>query len=117
MEDSPTPPLRVACASRECPTPYNPDRKMKFCARCRMVRYCSQECQRAHWSEHKSMCRAFTTDPRTKIDIDAQFLMKHKDEILERLASGRQTHPNEQGLLFVTDVGTIMKTTPPALAK
>ncbi|KIJ64236.1 hypothetical protein HYDPIDRAFT_90918 [Hydnomerulius pinastri MD-312] len=31
------------------------------CARCRVVRYCSTECQRAHWKAHKPQCQSFST--------------------------------------------------------
>ncbi|KAJ7142480.1 hypothetical protein C8R44DRAFT_865819 [Mycena epipterygia] len=33
------------------------DRKMKMCARCNVVRYCSKACQRADWAEHKLYCQ------------------------------------------------------------
>ncbi|KAF7354016.1 MYND-type domain-containing protein [Mycena venus] len=33
------------------------DRKMKMCARCNVVRYCSKSCQRLDWSEHKLYCQ------------------------------------------------------------
>ncbi|RKO89912.1 hypothetical protein BDK51DRAFT_46878 [Blyttiomyces helicus] len=33
-------------------------RKFNICAKCRTVRYCSQECQRAHWGEHRVLCTA-----------------------------------------------------------
>ncbi|KIK93222.1 hypothetical protein PAXRUDRAFT_829189 [Paxillus rubicundulus Ve08.2h10] len=33
---------------------------LKQCARCRVVRYCSTECQRAHWKMHKPQCNPFT---------------------------------------------------------
>ncbi|KAJ6491909.1 hypothetical protein C8R45DRAFT_989899 [Mycena sanguinolenta] len=32
-------------------------RKMKMCARCNVVRYCSKSCQRSDWSEHKLYCQ------------------------------------------------------------
>jgi hypothetical protein len=30
----------------------------KLCSACRTVAYCNQDCQRAHWKEHKPACRA-----------------------------------------------------------
>ena len=30
--------------------------QLKRCARCKVVRYCSDECQRAAWAEHKHTC-------------------------------------------------------------
>ena len=32
--------------------------KLKVCARCRAVRYCSAACQKAHWSAHRRVCGA-----------------------------------------------------------
>ena len=35
------------------------DRKLLMCSQCRSVRYCSRECQRAHWKAgHKAECNA-----------------------------------------------------------
>ncbi|KAJ7203630.1 hypothetical protein GGX14DRAFT_461666 [Mycena pura] len=33
------------------------ERKMKMCARCNVVRYCSKSCQRLDWSAHKLYCQ------------------------------------------------------------
>ncbi|KAF9040246.1 hypothetical protein BDZ89DRAFT_1110010 [Hymenopellis radicata] len=48
---------------RDCAFPDCPHRqrgyeghKMKVCAKCRYVRYCSKDCQRSHWRTHKSRC-------------------------------------------------------------
>jgi hypothetical protein len=30
--------------------------KVRHCARCRAIYYCSKECQQAHWAEHRVMC-------------------------------------------------------------
>jgi hypothetical protein len=32
--------------------------KLKVCARCRAVHYCSAACQKAHWSDHRRVCGA-----------------------------------------------------------
>ncbi len=34
---------------------------LKTCAGCRVSRYCSRECQTAHWPAHKKMCKEWTT--------------------------------------------------------
>ncbi|KAL4452293.1 hypothetical protein ABPG75_007955 [Micractinium tetrahymenae] len=30
---------------------------LRKCSRCRHVSYCSRECQKAHWAEHKQDCK------------------------------------------------------------
>ncbi|KXN87328.1 hypothetical protein AN958_08953 [Leucoagaricus sp. SymC.cos] len=42
------------CAN--CWTPACPENKLKFCAKCRAVMYCSRECQVADWKSHKQIC-------------------------------------------------------------
>ena len=32
------------------------DKKMKLCSKCRMMTYCSAECQKADWKKHKPNC-------------------------------------------------------------
>eukprot|EP00698_Gefionella_okellyi_P001891 TRINITY_DN11731_c0_g1_i2.p3 TRINITY_DN11731_c0_g1~~TRINITY_DN11731_c0_g1_i2.p3 ORF type:complete len:152 (-),score=34.89 TRINITY_DN11731_c0_g1_i2:80-535(-) len=32
--------------------------KLLKCARCVAVRYCNRDCQKAHWREHKPVCKA-----------------------------------------------------------
>ena len=33
-------------------------KKMSLCSACRQVSYCSPECQKLHWKEHKKACKA-----------------------------------------------------------
>ncbi len=39
--------------------------RLKDCAKCRLTKYCSLDCQKARWSAHKADCRRFhSTGPR-----------------------------------------------------
>lgn len=49
-------PLADACA--KCKE-LQGERLFSTCARCGVAKYCSRECQVAHWSGHKEMCRAY----------------------------------------------------------
>ncbi|TBU44049.1 hypothetical protein BD309DRAFT_863131 [Dichomitus squalens] len=35
---------------------------LKFCNACHAIRYCSKQCQRSHWSLHKTRCIPFSAD-------------------------------------------------------
>lgn len=37
------------------------------CGRCKLVVYCSKECQRAHWAEHKQSCRSISSVNKSKV--------------------------------------------------
>lgn len=39
-----------------CDKCYHNDIKTRVCGRCRDVRYCSSECQKADWTKHKKEC-------------------------------------------------------------
>ncbi|KIK57168.1 hypothetical protein GYMLUDRAFT_263235 [Collybiopsis luxurians FD-317 M1] len=49
------------CAYPACPKKSSgyDGRTLKICAKCKQVRYCSKECQKQHWSEHKQNCRKY----------------------------------------------------------
>jgi hypothetical protein len=46
------------CCSSQCPLPDRMAvrKKMVYCAECRVVNYCSRECQVADWQHHKKEC-------------------------------------------------------------
>lgn len=49
----PLPPAPRICAAPGCGVTAG----LRRCSGCRTVRYCSMECSRAHWQEHKADCR------------------------------------------------------------
>ena len=42
-----------------CMKDEKPDAKFQYCAKCRSVCYCSKECQKAHWRDHKLACSKY----------------------------------------------------------
>ena len=38
------------------PDSFVPYVKLRSCSRCQFTMYCSQECQKAHWADHKPEC-------------------------------------------------------------
>jgi ankyrin repeat protein len=44
-------------AKMHCTNPSCSGTGIKKCTGCKQVRYCGQECQLAHWSTHKAMCK------------------------------------------------------------
>ena len=42
---------------RECDKCLQTYAKLQRCSICRMAKYCSKECQRAHWTAHKPICK------------------------------------------------------------
>jgi len=50
-----------------CSKSMTPDAsdKVPCCSRCKFAYYCSQECQKKHWKEHKALCRPAPVLPAT----------------------------------------------------
>ncbi|VDB87424.1 unnamed protein product [Peniophora sp. CBMAI 1063] len=49
-----------ACA--RCRKPGNEQTRLKKCASCHAVFYCSSDCQKAHWKVHKKICKTLSSD-------------------------------------------------------
>ena len=51
-------PKMGCCCNHDCPLPHHAAvrSKMVYCLRCRVVNYCSRECQVAAWPKHKKVC-------------------------------------------------------------
>lgn len=50
-------PRSIQRAAKMCAACCATDVHLRSCASCLTVRYCSQECQHAHWGAHRSTCR------------------------------------------------------------
>ena len=57
MRDYASQQKRDTPAAPECASCGDSREDLQKCGRCKSVRYCSEECQREDWSEHKQVCR------------------------------------------------------------
>ena len=72
--------LSSAVNKQACNVCNKGDINLLSCSNCRMVRYCSQECQRKAWPEHKIVCRKIALADKLitgKID-----LAHYKEQVL-----------------------------------
>ncbi|KAF9494479.1 hypothetical protein BDN71DRAFT_980502 [Pleurotus eryngii] len=52
-------PNNIACSNFMCQGQSFSVDKLKLCARCKSVYYCSQACQKSNWkARHKQYCKA-----------------------------------------------------------
>ena len=50
------------------------------CSGCQLVRYCSKDCQKQHWKEHKALCmsvREFKVDDNAQRNLDSGTYVSH----------------------------------------
>lgn len=55
--------IRLPCTNESCLI-FKAKMDMSCCSRCRLVMYCSRECQVADWRAHKDECAVFTANIR-----------------------------------------------------
>jgi len=64
---SPSPSPSAAAASPSHPVPpcasCNKPAAPSRCKRCRLASYCNSVCQRAHWKQHKKLCKSSSVQP------------------------------------------------------
>ena len=72
------------CASKETPVQIIEDEKLeiiKLCSRCRVTSYCSEECQKTDWPNHKSKCSVKTSTDEVFLRIQKE--IKHDLKIVD----------------------------------
>ncbi|KAH9837635.1 uncharacterized protein C8Q71DRAFT_753664 [Rhodofomes roseus] len=70
---------------------------LKICSKCHAVKYCSPECQRAHWREHKQTCTPFNA--ATSVTVrpsysDLGMLLPTADVTRQSLGIPAAPHPS-----------------------
>jgi len=58
------------CGNPSCAKPGNvKDATLARCSACRVIAYCSGECQRGHWKLHKTVCKETTKRLQTVTEL------------------------------------------------
>jgi len=53
-------PLAGSCANCQKDKTAQPDYKINRCGKCKLIRYCSADCQKEDWNRHKKVCKTVT---------------------------------------------------------
>ena len=48
------------CACHVCVTPMTPQGSLLKCSACKSARYCSKDCQKSDWLNHKQVCNVMS---------------------------------------------------------
>jgi len=59
------------------------------CSRCRGILYCSKDCQKAHWHDHKKCCTPTSKSERRQLDtldnLWQNFIRQHYHKVMDRM--------------------------------
>ncbi|XP_078519900.1 ankyrin repeat and MYND domain-containing protein 2 isoform X1 [Lissotriton helveticus] len=67
----------------------------KRCSVCKMVIYCDQDCQKAHWFTHKKVCKILKAD-REKQEAEAAKLREKQDHLQKKVEEVETSATNEE---------------------
>jgi len=73
-----------------------PEGELRWCGHCLQRRYCSAECQRADWTEHKTRCSGRTADGRGHGGGPPQLASEEVQKLLQNRKVPRQQQPGQQ---------------------
>ncbi|CAF0869016.1 unnamed protein product [Brachionus calyciflorus] len=62
----------LKCENLKCPLKFENNTKIFQCSKCKKIKYCSRDCQIAHWSLHKKDCKASNNEQRDISDNPRQ---------------------------------------------
>ncbi|SZF05225.1 unnamed protein product [Blumeria hordei] len=73
-----------------CHTPYPVDKAAKPCAKCQSVSYCSRECQKADFRNHKKMCAAAAQAYASRTDFRMETRGSNNKNVKDGFRAGLQ---------------------------
>ena len=66
--------------------------KLLKCARCKVATYDSTACQKAHWSQHKKLCKKLVADQNRVKNVRKEFVNEHCSTVKKISHSSWKTH-------------------------
>jgi len=79
------------CNRRPCKEPQL--EKFQICSRCKQINYCSRDCQKSHWKDHKAICADLST---------AQKAVKRAHELGVPVANDKMNNKEAKSLKAMT---------------